>query len=364
MTRKSADRPLRIWALLGARPGDNDQVIALAEAIGLPFDVKRLEYNGLRWLGPALLGKSLASLAAGSRELVLGEPPPDVTISTGHRSVPVVRALKSRSHGQMRAIHVGFPRVSPAHFDLVIATPQYPIPDNPSLLRVPFALTRTATATPDPADLGGLSGLPSPRRLLIVGGPTLFWELDRTALDRTLAGLLDEARGEGGSVLVTTSARTPAEIANGLDRSLETSGVPSILAEPGRAPGYAALLASADRVWVTADSVSMLSDALWTGKDVATIPIRKSMLGRVAFAFSDRLRPGRPIYPQDLRFFWDALSNLGVSGVMARPRVSGEKEMRAILERVGTILETSPPTNEPRASGAGRGQAASFTSPS
>ena len=40
--------PLRIWAMIGARAGDNDQVIALAEAIGLPFEVIHLDDPRMR----------------------------------------------------------------------------------------------------------------------------------------------------------------------------------------------------------------------------------------------------------------------------------------------------------------------------
>ena len=53
LTRKGPGRPLRIWALLGARAGDNDQVLGLAEAIALPFEIKHLAYNRLRVLGRA-----------------------------------------------------------------------------------------------------------------------------------------------------------------------------------------------------------------------------------------------------------------------------------------------------------------------
>ena len=98
MTKKTLSAPLRVWALLGARAGDNNQVIALAEALGLPFEVKQLDYNGLRHLGPRLLGSSLRSLSRRSRAAVLGEPPPDLTISAGHHSVPVVQALRRALH--------------------------------------------------------------------------------------------------------------------------------------------------------------------------------------------------------------------------------------------------------------------------
>src|SRR5690242_19845256 len=102
--------PMRIWALLGPHRGDNNQILALAEAIGLPFEEKQLSYNQLRRVPPALLGGTFASLDAQSRVHVEAEPP-DLTISTGLRSVPVARELKRRSGGRMRAVHLGLPRI-------------------------------------------------------------------------------------------------------------------------------------------------------------------------------------------------------------------------------------------------------------
>ena len=131
----------KIWALLGAHQGDNNQVLALAEAIGLPFERKQLTYNRWRHLGPNLLGASFRSLRRSSRAALGGELP-DLTISTGHRSVAPVQLLRERSGGTVRSIHVGYPRISPEKFDLVIATPEYPIHEHPNLLRIPFALTR------------------------------------------------------------------------------------------------------------------------------------------------------------------------------------------------------------------------------
>lgn len=336
------ERPLPVWALLGARLGDNDQVLALAEALALPSETKQLTYNALNRLGPGLLGGSLASLSAASRERILGEALPDLTISTGHRSVPVVRALQHRSQGRMRSIHVGFPRVSPDHFDLVIATPQYPVADHPNLLRIPYALTRAALGHSAPLD-PQLASLPSPRRLLIIGGPTLYWELDDAAVLGTLAKLVGDTAARGGSVLVTTSARTPGSLGREIEAALATHDVPSLLAEPDRAPCYADLLAACDEIHVTADSVSMVSDAIWVRKPVAMIPIRKSRLGTFLFTAMGRLRPDARVYPQDLRFFWRALEDIGVSDELAVPRTSTEEVLRGILERCRTVIDRCHP---------------------
>jgi hypothetical protein len=341
LTSQGHSGPLRIWALLGARAGDNDQIIALAKALGLPFETKQLSYNRLHLLGPRVLGRSLISLNRSSRELIRAEPPPDLTISAGHRSVPAVQSLRRRSGGRTHSIHVGFPRISPARFDLVIATPQYAIPDHPHLLRIPYALTGAATREPDPDDEALLARLPKPRRLLIVGGSTLYWMLDEPALLTALDAMLAKAAKKGGSVLVTTSPRTPPAITQAIDKSLDASRAPALLTAPRKSPRYASLLAAADSIWVTADSVSMVSDAIWTGKPVAIVPVEKSWLGLIAFRLMDRIRPGKRLYPQDLRFFWRALGEAGVSERLAIPKTSTNEEMRMILERARAILKSA-----------------------
>ena len=59
-----AEAPKRIWALLGPHRGDNNQVLALAEALGLPFEVKSLRYNQL----------AAASTAAARRHVAQPRP--------------------------------------------------------------------------------------------------------------------------------------------------------------------------------------------------------------------------------------------------------------------------------------------------
>jgi hypothetical protein len=327
--------PLRIWALTGARAGDNDQVIALAEAIGLPFEVKQLRYNPMRRLGPRLLGSSLLSLTNASRGAILSEPTPDLTISAGHRSVAVVRMLRRVSRGRTRSIHIGFPRVSPGHFDLVITTPQYPVADHPNVLRLPYAFTRAAVTTPDPEDCSRLAELPSPRRLLIIGGPNVYWKLDEERLVSTLKAMTAAAQLEGGSVLATTSPRTPDHVRCVVGQILSAAQAPALLTVPRKPPSYASLLQAADSIHVTADSVAMVSDAIWTGKPVALIPVATAWLGRAAMRVIGR---SRALYPQDLRAFWKALADIGISESLATPRASPAETMASVLERVRPIL--------------------------
>src|SRR6185437_8160470 len=96
-------RPIRVWALLGPHRGDNNQILALAEALGFGFEQKPLQFTQLRRLQPALLGASVASIDPASRGL-RGGGPRDLTSSTGRRSGPAVRELKRRSGGRMRTV--------------------------------------------------------------------------------------------------------------------------------------------------------------------------------------------------------------------------------------------------------------------
>src|SRR6476469_3870015 len=204
----TSEPSLRIWALLGSHRGDNNQVLALAEALGLPFEEKRRSYNALRRVPPTLLGATLRSVETGSRTQLEGDPP-DLTISTGLRSVPAVRELKRRSGGRMRSVHLGFPRVSPRHFDLVVPTPEYPVPEAPNVLRIPFALTPHSARDVEQSDRDLLSAYPKPHRLLLIGGPTLYWTLPVEGIAAATDRLLELARRDGGSVLAVGSPRTP-----------------------------------------------------------------------------------------------------------------------------------------------------------
>jgi mitochondrial fission protein ELM1 len=328
----------RVWALLGPHRGDNNQVLALAEALGLPFEEKALSYNQLRRVPPAWLGATFASVAAEARPPIGGEPP-DLTISTGLRSVPVVRELRRRSGGRTKAVHLGYPRVSPRHFDLVVPTPEYPVPDAPNVMRIPFALTPHRAREVEKSDRDLLNAYPRPRRLFLIGGPTLYWELAVDGMIAAVRHLLDAAKESGGSVLVLGSPRTPVEILEAVRRTLESSSVP-FLFEPGDGPpAYPAVIDAADAIFVTSDSVAMVADAAVTGKPVGLVPIAKSGLGRLVMGVMDRLRPGKRLRPRDLRFFWAALKVEGFGGTLEEPRASNPPDYAELVaERVRRLL--------------------------
>jgi mitochondrial fission protein ELM1 len=299
--------------LLGDRTGDNNQVLALAEALGEPFEAKRLRYTMRRFATMRWMGPSLAAVAPACRS-VLAPPWPRLVIGVGRRSLPVARWIKQQSAGRCRIVQLGSPRQDPAAVDLVITTPQYPVANAPNVHLFPIALGRAGPAG-EAAD--GLGPYPSPRRLLLIGGNSLFWRLEPNDVAAAIETL--DSKGSG-SILVLASRRTSHAVREAADRAVAAATLPAAVPEGRGWPGYASLLAAADEVHVTADSVSMISEAVSTGKPVGLVPVALTFWGGVWLALWDRFRPGRPVFPRDLRFFWRELKRCGLAGTVAQPR--------------------------------------------
>ena len=86
------------------------------------------------------------------------------------------------------------------------------------------------------------------------------------------------ARAAGGSLLVTTSRRTGAAAAGALAAAITAPAVVHRWDGGAAANPYLAFLGVADRLVVTADSASMLADAVSTGTpvEIAALPRRRA----------------------------------------------------------------------------------------
>jgi hypothetical protein len=138
-------------------------------------------------------------------------------------------------------------------------------------------------------------------------------------IERAVAMLLHRAIEDGGSLLVLGSPRTPAAVLRTVRQQLAGAFAPAAIVPRDAPPGYSELLDAADLLFVTADSVAMISEAVASGKPVGLVPIRPSRSGSLWMALMDRLRPGRRLFPRDLRFVWSALAHQGYAGTLEQP---------------------------------------------
>jgi mitochondrial fission protein ELM1 len=261
----------RVWAVIGHKAGDNAQILALAEGLGWPFEIKRLVYRPTELLTNRLAPRTLLGIVR-HRSTPLVPPWPELIISAGRRNEPACRWIQARAGRRVRLVHCGRPWAPLDCFDLVVTTPQYRLPERPNVLHNTLPLQRVSEPRLEAARaLWGprLAQLPRPRIAVLVGGDAGPYVLDREAaalLGRAASAL---ATRQGGSLLVTTSARTPGHAIDALEGGLRCPAEVFRWA-PGRAADnpYFGYLALADAIVVTAESMSMLTEACSTGKPV------------------------------------------------------------------------------------------------
>ena len=308
-----SQEPPRVWAILGRKRGDNNQVLALANALGIPFETRQLNYNRLRKLPKRLLGKNLASVLPDARKLL--QPPwPDLVIAIGHHSIPVVRWIRRKSGGRAKLVRIGNPRMDPSEFDLIITTPQYPVPDAPQVMRLALPIgTASQPLQMSEEERAWLEALPRPHRLMVIGGPTKMWAVTPEDVAAAARRLLERSENDGGTVIGVGSPRTEAAVSNAVEQAL--AGRHRFVR--GNLPGYRTLLYDADEIHVTADSVSMISEAIYTGKPVGLIPIVPSAFGRLRLRAADLGLVPAP--PRDLRKVWQVLKAERLVGSIDEP---------------------------------------------
>lgn len=253
----------RVWVLADDRAGNVGQCLGVAEALGEPFAVKAIRYTALARLPNLLRGATLLGLDADSRA-ALGPPWPELVIAAGRRTAPVARWIRRRSGARLAQIMDPGPG-GRAEFDL-IAVPAHdgrglaganvlPVTGAPHRV-TPARLIQAADVWRD-----RFAGLPRPWVAVIVGGATRqkpFTAAMAALLGRRAAGL-----ARGGSLLVTTSRRTGTEQEEALLAALPEPRFVHRWGSAGDNP-YFGLLALADAVVVTGDSVSMACEACAT----------------------------------------------------------------------------------------------------
>ncbi len=263
-------RSPRVWLIQSYRAGENAQLLALAEALDWPFELKRLVYRPWGFLVDLSRRVSLAGIDR-SRSSPLRPPWPDLVIAAGLRNEPVARWIRRQAGDRVRLVHIGRPWTDLRRFDLVITTPQYRLPPRPNVLPNALTLQRaTADRLAEAAALWAprLAALPRPYIAVLVGGNSGPYTFDRAAAERLGRAANALAVESGGSLLVTSSARTPPESFEALAATLRQPAYLYRWTPDGGGNPYYGLLALADALIVTSDSIAMLTEACATRKPV------------------------------------------------------------------------------------------------
>ena len=266
---RPGETPPSVWVLHDGKPGMASQALGLAEAAGFGFSEKRLDIrHPWAWLPPQLWFAPLAAVRDGGRSLL--PPWPDLVIGCGRNTAAPALAIRRASGGRMLAAQIQDPRVGRDEFDLLV------VPEHDRLRGKQVIVTRGAIHRVTQDRLAAerrrfptLEGLPRPILSVLIGGSNRTYRLGLRRLGQIAEMVAAVVRRDGGAALVTASRRTGAAGLALLRERL--GGLPGSIWDGTGDNPYYAYLAVADALLVTADSVSMVSEASATGKPVHVI---------------------------------------------------------------------------------------------
>jgi hypothetical protein len=181
-------------------------------------------------------------------------------------------AIRRASGGRTLVAQIQDPGVGRGEFDLLV------VPEHDRLRGPQVIVTRGAVHRVTRARLvaarrrfPALEALPRPIVSVLIGGANKAYRLTLRRLGEIADAVADVLRAQGGSALVTPSRRTGAAGIGLMRARLEN--LPVVIWDGCGENPYFAYLALADAFIVTADSVSMISEAAATGNPVHIVDL-------------------------------------------------------------------------------------------
>ena len=341
MTEKS------LWLVTGDKAGDNAQLMAIAEALGQPYEVRRVIPRHEFTQGKPDFGASLHHLDMEKSDPLL-PPWPALVLTVGRRPSMAALWIRQQSGGKTRIILLGAPRKMLAEFELVISTGQFLLPKRDNILFLDLPLMRVDTIKVDQAVDSwrpSFETMKQPVTAVFIGGPTKPYHMDESAVSTLLQRLENQLKG--GSLFITTSPRTPDAVVDYLQQH-QPLGSTLYCWQPNDSNNpYFALLGLADYFVVTGDSLSMMVEIARLGKPLAIFPLPEQggfitrTIRQAVMTIRRLLRhlPGGYFgYTRDLGLTHQYLVDNGRASIVGQPFVSPEgvikDQLWQVVERI------------------------------
>ena len=257
-----------VWILADDRAGNVNQLLGIAEQLKTDFERIDIRYTGWVRLPNWLRGRTLLGLTEASKKN-LTPPWPDVVLSAGRRSFPVARYIRKKSKKHTLIVQLMNPGSTGFYEAALVVLPMHDsfTKKAANVMRVVGAAHRITPARLKVERAKWehvFSKYPHKRIAVIVGGATK----DKPFTLQMAQDLIEAVkRLKPKSLLVTTSRRTPAAVVDFLQRELPTPHFFYRYGDKTENP-YFGLLACADEIVVSGDSISMCSECCGTGLPV------------------------------------------------------------------------------------------------
>lgn len=235
---------------------------------------------------------------------------PDIIITCGRRSSAISIAIGRKSNGKSYRVHVQNPQIPTSYFDLIVSM-QHDALRGPNVIETNTALHKLNRQTLEQEGAHWRSIwhsknlLPSkaihqdeqpPILGVSLGGKNKKFGFDETSLSNLIDCLENARKTHSATILLTPSSRTEPFVKTALNSHFKSDDKVWIWDQEGENP-YFGILANADHLLITADSVSMISEGLFTGAPVHIFPLKGT--GRRHKIFLENLKSDNLIHHTD-----------------------------------------------------------------
>ena len=287
------------WLVFDAeKKGSETQCRGLAEALDFTsYSLQPISKAGFLKFIPRRFWFSFLSFERGLLKSISKNEKPDLIISSGTRASALSAFLK-KEHPEIRVINLLNPRLPQALFDLIVT------PEHDRLMGENVLTTLGSLHSVTPEKLAQerekfqehFNKLTPPIVSIFLGGPSKSFKMTAQNFEVFGQQVAHLYRTQQASFLVSFSRRTPQAFKDLFLKA--TKGIPLELYDPETSKGenpYFAYLGMADTLIVSADSISMVTEACATGKPVlvmgrAQMP-RKFQRFHKAFEQHNHTRP-------------------------------------------------------------------------
>ena len=211
---------------------------------------------------------------------------PDILISCGRRSSATSIAIGKKSKGKTYRVHVQNPQTPTSCFDLV-ASMQHDALKGANVIDTKVALHKLNRQSLEQERERWLSIWQDQKLLatdqteyhnrppilgVCLGGKNKKFGFDQNSLNNLIDCLENARQTEDATILLTPSSRTEPFVKEALNNHVHADQKVWIWDQKGENP-YLGILANADHLLITADSVSMISEGLFMGCPVHILPL-------------------------------------------------------------------------------------------
>ncbi len=275
---------MHAWGITDGSAGMKAQIDALAHALDIPCEHKTIALKPMfSWQPNALWAFRHRNIIVDyaldkSRSDSLGGTLPDLVISCGRKASLIAMGMRQnmldRNEHSTQFINIQDPRCPARYFDLVIAMAHDKITGE-NVLKTLFALHAITPEKLSKAQeyfTARFASFPKPYISVLLGGSTNKYKLSLHAMKELIAQLEGVLSQTHGSLLLTPSLRTGKENIHLLNEYFKNNKRVYIYDGKDENP-YIGLLALANTIIATNDSVNMMSEAHATGKPFYILPL-------------------------------------------------------------------------------------------